>query len=263
MNKILFPTDFSESANNALAYAAKFASDNEAELVLYNANKILQPLSLDTSHEKLNDVAREVRNSYNISCSTVLEPAAISWSNLVGAEAREYDLIIMGTNGADDLIQFFTGSNAFNVILKSNVPLLIIPLEYTDTKVSNAVYAFDYYKEQKLPVKQLLPWLKANNNNAITVLQVIRESSRSLIAKDLMRIQRELGYTEALIELKFDSVFSSADLALSINQYMIKTNSTALCLCTQKRNFFEGLFHKSVIKHITAIASYPLYVFHQ
>jgi hypothetical protein len=33
MNKILFPTDFSESANNALAYAAKFASDNAAELV--------------------------------------------------------------------------------------------------------------------------------------------------------------------------------------------------------------------------------------
>jgi nucleotide-binding universal stress UspA family protein len=63
MNRILFPTDFSESANNALAYAAKLASDNKAELVLYNANKLLDPVSLETSHEKLNVVARELSNS--------------------------------------------------------------------------------------------------------------------------------------------------------------------------------------------------------
>jgi flavoprotein len=63
----------------------------------------------------------------------------------------------MGTNGADDLIQFFRGSNAFNAILKSKVPLLIIPLEYTDTRVPNMVYAFDYYTEKGFRLNNYFP----------------------------------------------------------------------------------------------------------
>lgn len=40
MKKILCPTDFSETAQNAIAYAAKLAQTTEAMLVLFNVQSI-------------------------------------------------------------------------------------------------------------------------------------------------------------------------------------------------------------------------------
>jgi nucleotide-binding universal stress UspA family protein len=263
MKRILFPTDFSVSAHNALTYAARFCKGIGAELVLYHVSKILGSGSMETAHEKLDALSAEVRKTYGIMCSPVLQPAAITFSDFVGEEAGEYDLVIMGTNGADDLVQFFNGSHSFNVVLRSNVPLLLIPVEYTGAEISEVVYAYDYYKEQKLPLEQLRQWLNIIKKNTVTVLQVLKESASADIGKELRRVQTELQFENKPIELKFDTVYNASELAMGINQYMVKTDSAVLCLCTQKRGVVENFFRKSVIKGITGMAGYPMFIFHE
>lgn len=63
------------------------------------------------------------------------------------------------------------------------------------------------------------------------------------------------------VHFTYDTIRSS-DVAQSINSYILRQQPDILALCSVHRNFVERLFHKSVIKNISAISSYPVFVFH-
>ena len=64
------------------------------------------------------------------------------------------------------------------------------------------------------------------------------------------------------VTFKYDTIRSS-NVVESINSYILRQQPDALALCSVHRNILEKLFHKSVIKNITSVSSYPLFVFHQ
>jgi nucleotide-binding universal stress UspA family protein len=262
MKRILFPTDFSDSASNALMYAGQYVKENNSELVLYNAYGVLEPQYLEDRVDRLQDLAKDVSNSYKINCRAIAEPTFGDLSKHINHIAESYDLIIMGTKGTDSFLQFLMGSNAYNTILKADVPFLIIPLGFKGTTITNVVYAYDYSKEQRLPVQQLLPFLESLDNKSLTVLRVIEKDIDSNLKIVTETSAAPLHNIDDGLELKFESLYSSTKIADTIHQYVAKRNTTALCLCTQRRRFFEHVFHKSVIKEISAIANYPLFVFH-
>jgi nucleotide-binding universal stress UspA family protein len=262
MKRILFPTDFSESASNAVRYAAQYVKDNNAELVLYNAYGVLDSGSLEDTAGKLEALARDVRHSYDISCRAITEPTFGDVSKHINNIAERYDLVIMGTKGTDGFLQSLKGSNAYNAILSADVPFLIIPLGFKGTKIESIVYAYDYSNEQKLPMQQLLPFAETLNTKSLTVLRVLEKDSTSNFESLSKTLPTPLQRVEEGLEFKFDALSSTLTTANTIHQYMLARNSTALCLCTQRRDFFEHLFHKSVIKEISALADYPLFVFH-
>ena len=78
--------------------------------------------------------------------------------------------------------------------------------------------------------------------------------------------KRQFILTEQLknsdINFKFDSIRSS-EIAPSINSYIHRNENDVLALCTVNRNFMAELFHKSVVKIISEIANYPVFVFHE
>ena len=63
------------------------------------------------------------------------------------------------------------------------------------------------------------------------------------------------------LNFSYDTIRSS-DVAQSINSYILRQRPDVLALCSVHRNFVERIFHKSVIKNISAICSYPVFVFH-
>jgi len=262
MKRVLFPFDFSESASNALNYASQYAKRNNCELVLYNSHGVLERGDLEDAIEKLTAVANHISNTYKINCLAIAEPTSGSLSKHINLTAETFDLVIMGTKGSDSFLQFFTGSNAYNAVLKANVPFLIIPLGFEKTTVTNFVYAYDYSKEQKLPTQQLLPFLEPIDDKSLTVLRVVdidAQTSIEIYKEDLSPQFKNVKF----LELKFESLYSSSSTtANTIHQYMVARDTAVLCLCTKRRDFLEHLFHKSVIKEISAVAHYPLFIFH-
>jgi nucleotide-binding universal stress UspA family protein len=269
MKKILCPTDFSDTANNAIAYAAKFAQVTESELVLLNVHSVfsLTPFEMIQGKsdavavikEQLEAQSQEVAKIFKISCYSEVQLSGIELSSVIGSNANSFDLIIMGTDGESDLYQFFAGSHAYNVIRKAEVPVLLVPQDCTFNDVSLMVYAFDYLKEERLPVDQLAEWLKVLDSK-VCVLEVLEESVSRRVNRELKDLQTMIQEFSA-IPLAFDTVHAT-NVPESINEYVLKKKGDMLALCAQHHSILGRLFHKSVIKAISIMARYPVFIFH-
>ncbi|HEX5169370.1 MAG TPA: universal stress protein [Cyclobacteriaceae bacterium] len=270
MKKILCPTDFSDEAANAMAYAGKLAYASGAELILYNVRSLWErvaqevifgaPLTYKKISEELEEQSREIAEIFKISCYAEVEPSSTSLAGSIEKKARDYDLIVMGTNGFDDLYQFFTGSNTYRVIQKTKIPVLVVPVNAGYSEIKRMVYSFNYLKERSLPMDQLIPWLEILKSE-LTVLQVMEEAHSKVVDDELKELQEIIALSKSNVKFSFDTIRSS-DIAQSINTYIQRNEIDVLALCTLHRNFIENFFHKSVIRNISAVGSYPIFIFH-
>ena len=271
MKQILCPTDFSSTAHNAIAYAAKLAQVLEARLVLLNVQSIfeLMPQGAEKENRNIRFVAdslqeqsREVSKAFRISCYAEVQPASASLTTTIAEKGKEYDLIVMGTNGPDDVYQFLTGSNAYNASIKSSVPVLLVPEGCSYSEIKTVVYAFDYLRERKLPLAQLKPWVKAFGSE-LSVLQVMEEAYSEEAEDELKELQfiSQTLYAED-IKLTFDTI-RSYEIAESIHSYVLRTAPDMLALCAVRRNLLERMFHNSLIRNISTVSTYPVFIFHK
>lgn len=272
MKKILCPTDFSDSAQNAIAYAAKLAHSMGAQLTLFNVQSSFENLPLEIigtksskvkAYEKLLDEQSfEISRTFKISCYAEVISTTASLSKTIAFKASGYDLLVMGSNGADDFIQFFLGSHTYKAVVESNVPALVIPSDCIYSEIKEMVFAFDYLRERKLPITQLIPFVKALNAR-LTVLEVLEEAKSEHMDIELQELQEILKNTYGeKITLRFDTI-RSATIAKSINGYIQNNQPDALAICSVHRSFLGKLFHKSVFKDLSAVLSYPVFVFHE
>lgn len=271
MRKIFCPTDFSAVAQNAIAYAAKLTQQVEAELFLVNvqspaemtADEIVRgsEMSIQGIAAQLEDQSREVASMFKISCYAEVIEAKGSWIKAVAKRIHDADLVVMGTAGPGDLLDFFSGTNTYKVIREASVPLLLLPALCSFSKITRIVYAFDYLRERKLPLVQLLPWIQVLGSE-LSVLQVMEEAYSGEAELDLLAIQQLIkSQTKNSVPLQFDTIRSS-DIAGSINQYILRNQVDVLALCTVHHGLAGKMFHKSVIKKLSAQAQYPVLVFH-
>lgn len=272
MKKILCPTDFSDMADNATIYAAKLAHRLGAQLDLFNVQSLgdLTPqqvlygksMNIAAANDLLEERCKEIAKVFKISCYGDVESSVTSVVNLIAAKGNGYDLIVMATNGPDDMVKFFLGSNTYQVIRKSSVPVILVPVGCGYSDITSAVFAFDYWRSNELPITQLLKFVNAVGSE-VTVLQVMEESHSSKTdweIKETQKILMDLYKDE--IELKFD-VINASDLVESIDEYVSRKQADLLALCTENHGFIKKMLHKSVVKAISAKATYPVFVFHE
>jgi nucleotide-binding universal stress UspA family protein len=243
----------------------------EAELTLFYVQSLfeLTPQELIAGKSKviesiaaqLEEQCQEVRKAFKISCYADVEPTSGSLASAINLKASDYDLIVMGTNGANDLYQFFFGSNAYNVIKKSSLPVLLVPPDCTFSSIERTVYAFDYLREGEPPMHQLNLWLKEWQSN-LTVLQVMEEAQSGKADLDVQARQKLIqSRYQGEAVLNFDTVHAE-NAILAINSYMLRNGADMLALCAVHHGLIEHIFHKSVIKAISSIGQYPIFVFH-
>jgi nucleotide-binding universal stress UspA family protein len=270
MKKILCPTDFSPIAKNAAEYAANIAQIINAELVLFHllskvneaSEQYVQSRGIDveTSAEYFDQLAADITREFNIKCYPKIETSGVSLAKAIASNAAAFDLIVMGTDGPHDLIQYFNGSNSYNAAVTSTIPVIIVRGETVYKPIRNVLYAFDYLAQPKVPMAQLLPFT-ISTNSSITLLQVLNETPGAEMKKLLADVQYAIKSDfESATHLKFAHA-SSGDIADSIDAYMQTHELDLLALSTVERGAIENLFHESVIKKISADAEYPLFIF--
>jgi nucleotide-binding universal stress UspA family protein len=272
MKKILCPTDFSEAAQNATAYAAKLAQVTHCHLTLLNVQSVFdltpaevvrgKEITIEFVNERLEAESVQIGKSFKISCDTDVEPSARRLSKVIADKAKDYDLIVMGTDGPADLYQFFNGSNTYNAVVQSETPVLLVPNGYVFSEIKTITYAFDYLRERDLPMDKLIPLVTALKSE-LTILQVMEESPSEVADEDLKDLQTIIrNFYRNKVTFNFDTI-RSEEIPQSINSYILRNQSDALALCSIHRNLLQRLFHKSVIKSLTAYCNYPVFVFHK
>ena len=143
IQKILFPTDFSQPANRALDHALVLAHRFKAEVIMLHVET---PYSADPNNPrkefpKLEELFQFIRSqakerladpqlpvmSGDISMSEkVLRGISAAQEILAYADEEKVDLIVMGTHGRSGIGHFLLGSTTEKVVHGSLVPVLTI-----------------------------------------------------------------------------------------------------------------------------------------
>ncbi len=140
--KIVFPTDFTDLAMNALKVAVKMCKRHNASLHLVHTVELdyysfsIEPYSssvysnqevLDASKVNLQRLKEEIELKEGIPCYVHVEPGNPAHYICSVASEEVADLIIMATHGASGFREFFIGSNAYKVVKHAPCPVLTIP----------------------------------------------------------------------------------------------------------------------------------------
>lgn len=136
LKHILVPTDFSDSATAALAFAKAIAAKFDSELYVLHVNDdplLYAPTTSDDYREEseqksLERLAElftdEERQQLNLRLGAVTGPAPKKICEY--AEAHEVDLIVMGSLGRTQLADMLMGSVTQSVMHTTNCPVMTV-----------------------------------------------------------------------------------------------------------------------------------------
>lgn len=276
IKKIICPVDFSEAATNAAEYAAKLAQILHAEVLLINIERIIpaavavslgEGIGADSrensriASKRLREMSDDVNKMFKISSSYEVDITTQSLSTVLSAAGNERSMIVMGTNGIDNLSQFLFGTNTYNVIRKAECPVLLVPEKFSYGTYKNLLYAFTYEEKGRLALNQFYEFAK-HFKAKITFLHISKKDTN--ISRDIFRASKEEieKCFNGKEDLDFKRVFSD-DVAEAIDQFMVEHQADMLVMAAHHRNLIEALFTKApLMAGLSVTAYYPILVFH-
>lgn len=162
--KILVPTDLSDNADNAITFAIAYAKQQCASITLVfsyfavydfaaEASRMAQTIEKDANaalEKIINKVGSSVKIDYKIIQGTVATAIFTTVTN------GDYDLIIMGTQGASGIKKNLIGSNTATVIKESEIPVIAVPFGSSFDSIRNIKVAVDLINEKEGVFKRLI-----------------------------------------------------------------------------------------------------------
>ncbi|WP_114750349.1 universal stress protein [Pleomorphovibrio marinus] len=263
--KILVPTDLSDNAKNAINFAKAYAKFNDASITLLyayyavydfaaQAQEIITAIEKDASKAlkmEVNDNKEGFQIDYKIVQGTVA--TAVSAAIMEG----EYDMIIMGTQGASGIKKNLIGSNTATVIKESEVPVIAVPKGSSFSTVVDITVAVELTKEDEKLFKKLVR-LTESFNFPYSVLHIESEESfdKAISFKGLESYLKET-YPDCSFE--FIKV-KEKNFDRGIDLYLKDHPNTFMVMLSKDKTFFEFLFNKSHSMELAYHTHVPLLV---
>jgi len=282
MQTIIVPTDFSNTATNAAAYAVHFANQiNVKRILLFHAYELpialdplmpgVQMLELDTFKDaaikNLDNFRDQLRSTFpnsNIQFDVAVEYGSITGGLIMIAEKEKIELIIMGITGGGAIEETLIGSNTTSVAGALGVPVLIIPPHATFRSVEKIMLACDFnYADQYIPlgiIRELLNETKAKL--LVFNLEVDMEESDN---KYPVTVVGE-GFAVHTLLQEFNPEYhfaKNSEYVLGINEFAESNGIEMIISVPKKKSFFEKLFIKSSTKKLAFHTHLPLLVIHK
>lgn len=250
MKKILVPTDFSEHADNALRFAINIGNFFEAEIELlhvYELRTIIGSATLVREYLK-EDAERDLSDNIRsfkdlILGKTILTGRAIDGGTIDTicslANNEDFDMIVMGTQGASGLKEIFLGSKTSGVMRQTHIPILAIPNSFSYRPVKDITFAVDsgIVAEDEV-LNPLLELAKAYKSH-VKVLHLEKE-------KMVVGYDPGIDFSLGNIPHSFHRISGSNDVNGVVNLFVFEENSDMLCMIRRDRDFWSNLFHQSV-----------------
>lgn len=276
MKKILFPTDFSESATNAFVHALEFAKIVKAELILlhtfeipvydsqffpenyaaiYSSIELAKFEMFKDEIPKLRAIATE-RNLDDIVIKHRLMDGDLIYNLKNAVEEDKVDFVIMGTSGVTDWTKFFLGSNTNAVISEIKVPVLCIPADVKYKKIKTIGFTTRYREKDKVELKKVLDIAKKTNAKVKSLY--VKTSNSDVFDVTIKEWEKEFAHEN--VEFL---VLPSDEVKETILDFILYKDIDILTTITHKRSFFESLFESSFTKKIAKEVSIPVLVMHE
>lgn len=271
MKKILFPTDFSEVANNAFVHALEFAKIVQGELILlhtfelpvfdnqffpenyaiiYDSIELSQFDMFKDEIPKLRAIAEE-HHLDKIKMTHRLMDGDLLSNIKKSIKEDKIDFVVMGTSGATGWDAFFVGTNASSVINHIDVPMLCVPLEAKFKKIETIGFTTRFRPKDKKALKVVLDIAKKTKAK-VKCLYV--KTSSSDVSKETIE-KWETDFMNDPIEF---FVISSDEVKETILDFILYKDIDVLTMLTYKRGFFEAIFKPSLTKKMATNFDIPI-----
>ncbi|MEO9003613.1 MAG: universal stress protein, partial [Ginsengibacter sp.] len=273
MQKILVPTDFSNNALKALAYAAELTQKSGATIFLLH---VIEPtinmvtMQSDSSSEK---VVKERSDELNLSLKSLSEvyPDSKVIPHLAGgsvissileyAEKEKVDLIVMGTKGASGIKKFFMGSVTAGAIGKTKIPILTVPVSYEMEEPDAILFATNQFEKDIDVLNKVVSISK--QFSAIIHVAVFKDDDSDEAAEYIYNEEQLNDYLEFLKEAFPDVAFRAAlldgkDFELAIEEYSNKNEVDLIIMVTYPKSFIEKVLGKSATKNMAFYSTIPI-----
>lgn len=264
--KILVPTDFSENANNALEFAKKIAKHKNASITLLyafyavydfasQATEIIGQIEQDAKRELKK--AAEKGQSEGLRFDYKIIQGTVSTAVTSIAQREDFDLIVMGTQGASGIKKALIGSNTGHVIKESTIPVLAVPANSDWGKENKISVALELEKEEEKYFKKLF---------SITEDLKLPYEFFHINTDDSFEKQIEFKGLEVFLNEKYPtidisfSVLDSKEVNKGIQQYLDQNLGSMLVMFSKNKTFFEYIFNKSTSLQMAFHTHVPLLV---
>ncbi len=276
MKKLLFPTDFSETANNAFVYALKMAKSIDAEVIVLHVYDLPTvsfgevPVTLVEIYDsiELNNFEnfkdqiphlRKIAEKYqleDVKMSHVLRHGDLVRIMKEICHEEQVDMIVMGTNGASGLQEMFLGSNTGNAIVNVPVTLLSVPNQAKFKLIKHIGFTTTFTDQDRITLHRI-----------IAIAKKMHATVKCLAVKTHGFKVTDEGMEYWKSEFKNEPVefflIPHDDVKETILDFVEHQEIDILAMLTQKRNFFEELFTHSLTQKLAYHIETPILAFHE
>ncbi|NJO24537.1 MAG: universal stress protein [Bacteroidia bacterium] len=267
IRQILVAIDFSDCAINALNVSVEIAKRQQAKLTIIEVipglpanyrlsiDKIIreqQEAELEKSVTRLEKSVTIIAENNSIETNYISSLGAISEQICETAKDINADLIVMGTHGTSGLKEFFMGSNSYDVVKKSELPVLIIP---QDSTISN-------FKKIMFPVRNipnplekydfLRKIIKQNDSELIVFgVDIKKENSINHLTDSVNYFNHQMKDDNVITSTYFH--IGDTDLADEVLQKANEMNCDLVVITskldTDFKEYFIGKFAQRIVNH--------------
>ena len=278
MKNILFPTDFSQTADNAFVYALHLADSLGADLhVLHTysipivsglgveGSEVIQQVYENvelTSFEKFKEKAGQLRemaeqeNASGVKLSFVFEEGDLIMNILDVISKENIDLVVMGTSGASGFEKKFFGSNTVNTIKSIDIPILSVPHQAKFKGITKIGFTTIFKDSDKQPLAEVLKIAKRFNAK-VRCLNVAKDMQDVTIELAIRDWKRNFGSNELKFIIREEGEQS---LEEHISEFIHELNISFLAIVKRNQTFFERLFSSSLSKKLSYKLDIPLLI---
>jgi len=276
MKKILFPTDFSETAKNAFIYALNIAQKNNAVIYVLHIYKspiinsripaeFISNYNLDTelrTFENFRDKSKAMHkftdeNGFSdVEIKLILREGYFT-KNIkeFAEEEKDIDLVVMGTSGASSYLEkTFFGSNTVNTIENLNIPVLSVPAK-AKINQGQAIAFTTLFKEKDKEALEKLIEIAQKFDSKVYCLHV-NKNNKNL---DDVLSEWKKHYEEKPVQ--FEILDYEGSVNKSILNFVKEKQIGMIAAVSRNLNFFEELFSPSFTKSISYESDVPIYIF--
>jgi nucleotide-binding universal stress UspA family protein len=274
MQTILFPTDFSFNAKNALDYGLNLLNTSDINLIVLNAF-YMAPSSTDIigydqqqdlmelneiTKNNLEEECERIRVKHKLnSCKAVIKYGAVADAVEETIEEYKPDLIIMGTHGASGISKYIIGSNTSSVIENVDLPLLAIPDGLVLKPLTKILFATDF-NDSDVDAIDFLSKIAENNEHAEIIIYHVAKSERDetqIFDWFEEMVKEKVKYRN--LSFRYNK---NRDVENTLSDFVKNFDVSLMAMSTRKRNLVSKLFSKSLTKSMAYHTKVPLLAFH-
>lgn len=281
MKHILFPTDFSDAANNAFLYAVHLANQLNAKLfVLYSYVTPVLSATHAGQPEMLADVYQQVELSkfdyfkkqapalHELADKNGLDHSRLIFLFEEGTvvssvkkvlRSEDIRLVVMGTYGASGFTEKFVGTNTVAVIQSIQQPVLAIPAQAKYSPIKKIAFT-TLFREKDLAaleeVVEMAEIFEAQVYCTHVVDNIGNPASSLLYGEDWGKKFTGKGLDFVFLEKK-------ENVERTINSFLKENKIDLLAIVKRNRNFFDRLVNSSLSNKFAFHSDTPILVFHE